>query len=254
LSFYLKVKFLQIYIIFKTQTKLCMKPAVLFKDFLALFYPRTCNACGKTLVSDEECICTFCQYHLPKTQLHLEQENKLTQVFWGRVSIVTGTALYYYQKGGKVQHLIHQFKYRGKTDVGEHLGEVLGRSLRDTPLYSPLHMVVPIPLHPAKKHKRGFNQSEVFGRGIARAMDIPLVTDALLRVTATTTQTRKARFRRWENVESVFHVARPQALENKNILLVDDVVTTGSTLEASAQKLLAVPGTRIWIATIAMTV
>ncbi|MFO7978245.1 MAG: phosphoribosyltransferase family protein [Bacteroidales bacterium] len=228
------------------------KPLELIQALLALFYPRLCNACGKSLLSGEECICTFCQFHLPQTHLHEHQGNKFNQIFWGRVSIETATALYYYQKGSKVQHLIHQLKYRGKKEIGHYLGTTLGHALKQAAAFREVDLIIPVPLHAARQRQRGFNQSEVFGQGIAHAMNIPLVTDALIRAAATATQTRKTRFRRWQNVETVFQVTRPDLLKNKNLLLVDDVVTTGATLEASATKLLEVPGVKVWIATIAM--
>lgn len=230
-----------------------MKPIGYLHDFFSLFFPRTCHACGETLVSGETCICTFCQFHLPFTRFSREKENKLTEIFWGRAPIETGAPLFYFQKGGKVQHLIHRFKYKGFLEIGHFLGVLHGNDLRESPYYQGLNMVVPVPLHPAKVRKRGFNQSEIFGRGIAESLNIRLVTNGLLRIIPTSTQTRKTRFRRWENVESVFHIPDPKVFENKNILLVDDVVTTGSTLEACAQKLMEVDGTKVWLATIAIT-
>lgn len=228
-----------------------MKAAALLNGFFALFYPRLCSACGETLISGEQCICTFCLHHLPLTNLHKSEENKISQMFWGRVSIETGTALFYYQKGCKVQHLIHQFKYKGKTDIGIFLGNVLGKQLNESGLYRGIDMIIPVPLHPRRQHKRGFNQSEIFAEGLCQVMKVPLVTNVLLRITATSTQTRKSKFLRWENVESVFHVAIPKLLENKNVLLVDDVITTGATMEACVQMLNTVPGVKVWVASIA---
>jgi ComF family protein len=230
-----------------------MKPIGYLHDFFSLFFPRTCHACGETLISGETYICTFCQFHLPFTRFSKEKENKLTEIFWGRAPIETGAPLFYFQKGGKVQHLIHRFKYKGFREIGHFLGVLHGNDLRESPCYQGLNMVVPVPLHPAKVRKRGFNQSEIFGRGLAESLNIPLVTNGLLRIIPTSTQTRKTRFRRWENVESVFHIPDPKMFENKNILLVDDVVTTGSTLEACAHKLMEIDGTKVWLATIAIT-
>ena len=223
------------------------------KDFFSLIYPRTCNACGKSLITGEECICTFCRFHLPKTRMHLEKDNKFSQIFWGRIPIETGTALFYFQKGSKVQELIHRFKYKGRKEIGHFLGRMLGDELRTSSFYEEIDLIIPVPLHPEKIRKRGFNQSEVIAGGIAESMGIPHSSKALIRSVATQTQTRKTRFRRWENVESVFETPYPKLLENKNLLLVDDVVTTGSTLEACAQKLLAVEGTRVWLVTLAIT-
>lgn len=223
-------------------------------DFLSLFYPRLCNGCKRALIQDEECLCSFCRFGLPFTRFHNDRENAMTRVFWGRVDIETATALFYFQKGGTVQHLIHNFKYKGKTEIGIYLGRMLGRQLKEHPLWEPIDEIVPVPLHENKQHKRGFNQSEVFGRGIRESFGKPLHPNNLVRVTKTETQTRKSRFKRWENVETVFRVNNPEAFRGKNILLTDDVITTGSTLEACAQQLKAIKGVRVWVATIAMSV
>lgn len=221
------------------------------RDFFALFYPDLCQACGRSLVKTETCLCTYCRFHLPKTQLHKEPENKLCQIFWGRVPIKMVTALYYFQKGSKVQHLIHEFKYKGKKEIGEFLGMELGIQLKESPYFEGLDMVIPVPLHPAKERKRGFNQSEVFAHGISKAMRIPIDTRNLLRSKPSETQTRKSRFRRWQNVETIFSLSNPVALQGKKVLLVDDVITTGSTLEACAQVLHQAKDIEVYVATLA---
>lgn len=223
-------------------------------DFFALFYPRLCYACQKALVQQEECICSFCNFHLPRTHMYKERENSLSRVFWGRADIETATALFYFQKGGRVQKLIHQFKYRGKKDVGMYLGRMLGSELNGSELWQPVDMIMPVPMHARKQHERGFNQSEVIARGIAETFHRPLELSNLVKTEKTETQTRKTRFRRWENVETVFSIVKPERLRSKNILLVDDVITTGSTLEACTQKIKEIPGTRVWLVSLAMTV
>ncbi len=202
---------------------------------------------------NEQCICTVCRIKLPYTFFSREKENKLTQFFWGRIPVEAGAALLYFQKGSKVQHLIHQFKYKGHQEIGHLLGLMLGAEIKESHHFKGLELIVPVPLHPAKMKSRGFNQSEVFGRGLAEALGVDMDASNLLRVVHTGTQTRKTRFKRWENVKTVFEVTRPGEIENKNILLVDDVVTTGSTLEACAQKLLQVGGRKLWLATMAIS-
>jgi ComF family protein len=224
----------------------------LLLDFFSLFYPRICHACQKALIREEECICSFCRFELPLTNLYKERVNPLSKIFWGRIDIETATALFYFQKGGKIQILIHQFKYKGKTGVGIYMGQMLGFQLKGHPIWEPVDVIVPVPLHKSKMKKRGFNQSEIFGRGLSMAFEKPMVTDNLVRITRTDTQTRKSRFRRWENVETVFHINHPGFFAGKNVLLIDDVVTTGSTLEACAAQLKNIKGVRVWIATIAM--
>lgn len=239
--------------IFKQLNLKSMKASMLLQHFFSLFFPRTCHACGKALISEEECICTFCHFHLPFTRLSREKENKFTEVFWGRVPVETAAPMFYFQKGGKVQHLIHRFKYKGYREIGHYLGMQHGHELKASPYYQEINVVVPVPLHPAKLRKRGFNQSEVFARGLAESLGVPMDSKTLQRIIPTSTQTRKTRFRRWENVESVFHISNPEAFKNNNILLVDDVMTTGSTLESCARKILSIEGTRVWMTTIAIT-
>ncbi len=224
------------------------------KSFSLLLYPDTCCACGATLVSGEEHLCSHCLTGLPRTGFHLYKENQLTKVFWGRVSLETGTALYYYQKGSRVQKLIQNFKYRGNQALGHYLGFLLGQELRSSAFYAGLDCIIPVPLHPAKERSRGYNQSNVIAGGISGVLDIPYSTNLLIRRQATSTQTRKSRFSRWENVSSVFQTPDREFLCHKNILLVDDVVTTGSTLEACAQKLVEISGVRVWAAAVAFTV
>lgn len=221
-------------------------------DFFSLFYPRLCNACNKALIKEEQCICSFCKYQLPKTRFHLERENQLTRVFWGRVNIETATSLLYYHKGSMVQNLIHRFKYKGKKDIGVYLGNMLGSYLKDSPLWQPADVIVPVPLHEKKFHQRGFNQSEVFATGLSEIFKKPMLKNNLIRISHTQTQTRKTRFKRWENVSTVFDLRNPDDLRGKNVLIVDDVVTTGSTLESCCEKILSIQGTRVWVATIAM--
>jgi competence protein ComFC len=167
---------------------------------------------------------------------------------------VSGTALFYYQKGGKVQRMIHRLKYKGQQKLGWHLGRRLGQYMIESPVYKKLDCIVPVPLHPEKKRKRGFNQSEVLGDGLSTMLGIPLYNNVLNRTSATATQTRKRRFLRWENVESAFNLDASAKVENKNILLVDDVITSGATMEACANKLLSIRGVNIYLAAIGVTV
>ncbi len=221
------------------------------KDFFSLFFPPLCLSCSKVLVRGESYICSGCQLRLPRTGFHMLRENPLSQVFWGRIPVEAATALFYYQKGGMVQQLVAQIKYRGQYALGVYLGRLMGRELLRSPHFTDIGMVVPVPLHPDRLKKRGFNQSEAFGLGISQILDIPLKSDALHRVQRTQTQTRKGRFHRWKNVSGVF---RPSpGFKGQNVLLVDDVLTTGSTLEACAQAILQGKGSRVWIATIGFT-
>ena len=223
-------------------------------DFLSLIYPQVCASCGKTLYKNEKIICTFCNYHLPKTNFHLEKNNPVSEIFWGRVNIESAAACFYFSKGSKIQHLIHQFKYKGKKEIGIYLGKQYGLDLMDSPLFSSVDLVIPVPLHRIKQKKRGYNQSEQFAMGISQSMKIKMDTKLLYRKTASQTQTKKSRFKRWENVSEIFDVKQSESFQVKHILLVDDVITTGSTIEACANALYKIPNVRISVATIAFAV
>jgi ComF family protein len=224
-----------------------------FDDFLSLFYPKVCYACGNSLYRNEEVICTFCRLNLPKTNFHQQNENPLSQVFWGRVNLENVSAFYYFSKGSKVQHLLHQLKYNGRHEIGVYLGKLYGSELKQAENYKDIEAVIPVPLHPKKLRKRGYNQSEKIAEGLAQAMGVQLENKAIIRTHASETQTRKARFSRWENVKEIFSVTEPEKIAGKHVLLVDDVITTGATIEACAMHLLEVEGTRVSVASLACT-
>lgn len=224
---------------------------MLLDDFLSLFYPTLCAGCQTALVRGEEVLCLECLADLPKTGFEKVRDNPVAQLFWGRAEISLATSFCSFDKGGVMQHLMHQLKYKGSSEVGEKLGQLLGIVLNKSAPYREIELLVPVPLHPKRQHKRGYNQSEVIGKGISQSMEIPLITGNLVRNRYSNTQTSKGRFERWENVKELFGVKHPELFEGKHLLLIDDVVTTGSTLEACAQVLLKIPGTRVSIATIA---
>jgi len=231
-----------------------MKTPVIITDFISLLYPRLCMACGNSLFRHEQVLCTQCLFELPKTNFHRLPGNPLDKVFWGRVPVDRTATLYYFIKGGKVQHLVHQLKYKGQKEVGIYMGKLLGNDLKANPGFHSISKIIPVPLHPNKLRKRGYNQSEQFAIGLAESTGIELDVKSFVRTIATETQTRKSRFARFENVKEIFKVTTPSELENKHILLVDDVITTGSTLESCANILLQVPGVRISVAAIAYAV
>ncbi len=220
-------------------------------DFLNLFFPNNCSACGNALAGQEQVLCLACEFKLPATGFHLHKENPVSEVFWGRIKLETATSYLFFNKGGKVQQLVHLLKYKGRKDIGLFLGKHFGLQLNDSPLYSTIDFIVPVPLHPKKEHKRGFNQSEFIARGISVATGNPVSSNNLIRVVHTDSQTKKSRYSRWENVKDVFHLQRPEEFIGKNILLIDDVLTTGATLEACANRLMKVKGIRVSAATIA---
>jgi len=181
----------------------------------------------------------------------MHKENSISQIFWGRVDIFTATSYLFFNKGGHVQKLIHQLKYKGNTETGRYLGELMGSDLKKSIVFSGIDLIIPVPLHLKKMHNRGFNQSEIISVGISKSMQVPVDTNSFYRLEHTETQTKKDRYTRWENVEGKFGVINSEKLEGKHILLVDDVLTTGATLESCAHSLLTVPHTRVSLATLA---
>ena len=224
---------------------------LLFEDLVNFFFPNLCAACEEHLVRGEDGLCMQCLLTMPVTGFEKDPENPVMKQFWGKVPISSAMAYCHFSKGGKIQHLIHQLKYEDRPDIGVKLGHLCGHQLSKAQLFSNAHMVVPIPLHPKKLRVRGYNQAASFGQGVAEVLGIPHYAHALRRRRNTATQTRKNRFERAGNVLNVFEPADAKQLEGKRIILVDDVITTGSTLVAAAEALLEIPGVQVSIVTIA---
>jgi len=219
-------------------------------DFINLFFPRICEACDDTLLRNEHFICTKCRYELPRTNYHNDTENEVVQMFWGRVLINHATAYLHFQKGGNVQKLLHKLKYKGQKEIGYELGKMIGLDLLNSP-FTDTEVIIPVPLHKSKLRIRGYNQSELIADGIAAVTGKPVNVETLYKNKANPTQTRRHRYDRWLNAEGLFALKDPQSIANKHILLVDDVVTTGATLEACAAVLLQAENVKISIVTIA---
>jgi ComF family protein len=223
----------------------------MLKDLINLLYPLQCLACRKVLHQNESLICLECLFHLPKTNFQNDLSNAVSQLFWGRAKVEMATAFLFFSKAGKVQHLIHQLKYSKKPEIGVYLGKLFGKDLVKSPNFQQIDVIVPVPLHPKRAKVRGYNQSEKIAVGLSQTMKIPVDTSSFVRRTNTETQTRKNRFSRWENVKEVFAVHDENALKNKHILLVDDVITTGATIEGCIRKLTAIEGTRVSVVSLA---
>lgn len=220
-------------------------------DFISLLFPELCAACRESLMANEHLICTSCRYNLPFTNFHLQPDNIVARQFWGKIPLEAAYAMCYFVKGGSIQNLMHQFKYKGMQQIGNLLGSIAGAQLVNNPIFADVDLIIPVPLHKKRMRQRGYNQSACFAEGIAPLLNAAVEIDNLIRTTATETQTHKSRFARFENMQEVFAVKYPERLMDKHILLVDDIVTTGSTLEACGVQLLKVPGLRLSIATIA---
>lgn len=220
-----------------------------------LTFPGLCAACDQSLPSGSStCFCVKCRFRMPASDMYLRSENEFTQRLWGRLPLVGGAAYLLFTRSSLVQRMLHQLKYHDKPEVGHRLGLEFGMKLADSPIFRGVQGIVPVPLHPKKERKRGYNQSLVFAQGISDILGIPVLPDALRRSYHTESQTRKGRLDRHSNVKEVFELGNPKEIQGKHLLLVDDVLTTGATLEACGAVLLSAPDTRLSSATIAIAV
>ncbi|MCO6498723.1 MAG: ComF family protein [Chitinophagaceae bacterium] len=224
-----------------------------FHNILHLFYPRICPGCGGDSIGKDEQLCLKCLNALPVTRYHLSRDNKIEQMFYGRIHIEAAMSFLYFSKHSLVQNLMHEFKYNGRKDLGLFLGQLMGRAIEDSKVFNQCDVLVPLPLHPDKQKRRGYNQAEILCRGIHMITGQPVVANSVIRNIKTESQTRKDRIDRWKNVEHTFSVSDEVSLKGKHILLIDDVITTGATLEACAAAILNTgPATKVSIATLAV--
>ena len=223
-----------------------------FADLLDLIYPNLCFICGETLLKSESHICLSCLNNIPRTNYHLLNDNPVEKRFWGKAPIFRGTSFFFFQKGSPFQKLLHELKYKGNKEIGEILGRYAAAELLNSPDFCSIDIIIPIPLHPKRFAQRGYNQSEWIGKGLSAVLDKPQDTNTLKRVKQTTTQTKKSVFERFENTEGIFELSGAKELEGKHLLLIDDVLTTGSTLNAAINTLLNIPNVKISIFTLAI--
>lgn len=223
-----------------------------FADLLDLIYPNLCFICGETLLKSESHICLSCLNNIPRTNYHLLTDNPVEKRFWGKAPIFRGTSFFFFQKGSPFQKLLHELKYKGNKEIGEILGRYAAAELLNSPDFCSIDIIIPIPLHPKRFAQRGYNQSEWISKGLSAVLDKPQDTNTLKRVKQTTTQTKKSVFERFENTEGIFELSGAKELEGKHLLLIDDVLTTGSTLNAAINTLLNIPNVKISIFTLAV--
>ena len=218
---------------------------------LNLLFPKHCNGCQKKLLGSENILCSQCRHDLPLACHHRTGSEAMKNIFYGRFAVENATALIYFQKKGITQEILHNLKYRGRKEISGFFGKWLGQELRELPSYNKVDLVIPVPLHKGKLKKRGYNQVEGFGKEMAAALGVPYRDDLLLKISKTSSQVFKKRFSRFAG-EEIFTLSDPKIIANKHILLVDDIVTTGATLENCANVLLEKTNTTISIATMAI--
>lgn len=220
---------------------------------LNIFFPKLCRGCHNELRVNELEICTVCRHELPLACFHASGNDEMAQLFYGRVPVENATALLYFKKNGLTQKFIHALKYKKAKKIGQIFGVWLGEELKNTEAYRDIDMVIPVPLHKKKLRERGFNQVAGFGQEIAKALDVPYVDDVLVKVSPTKSQVFKERISRIFSQEEVFSMQNAHKIKGKHLLLVDDIITSGATLESCSLKLLKAENVRISLATMAIT-
>lgn len=223
----------------------------MLNDFLALIYPRNCVACSNSLYKHEDQLCNYCYLNLPKTNFHKSHQNPVVSLFYGRINLEFASAFYLFQKKGSIQKVLHAVKYKNNRELAVLVGKWYAEDLKEHESFKQVEAIIPVPLHAKKLKQRGYNQSEEFAKGLAEGLQIKVNTTGLQRKEFTQTQTRKNKYERWENVEDVFEIHQPEELKNKHVVLVDDVITTGATIEACCQTLQQIEGIKISVLCIA---
>jgi ComF family protein len=218
-----------------------------------LFFPKVCVACGESMTGKLEHLCLACRHKLPRMPQFDQTENLASKVFWSRVPFQRVSAYLLFQKKGSVQAILHQLKYKGKKEIGLTMGGLMAQELMQTNFFEGIDYLVPVPIHPMKQKKRGYNQSLFLAKGVEAVAGIELRPEVIKKELNTASQTRKGRFKRWENVSASFALQETKPFENKHLLLIDDVLTTGSTAEACAQELLKIEGLKVSFLSLAIS-
>ncbi len=219
-----------------------------------LLYPHFCSGCGVDFISKKEFLCAKCNSLLPLTQFSHIPFNPIEKMLIGRLPVHAAGSMYYFTKLSLLQHLLVQLKYNNNKEAGNFLGMQLGNLLKSSNRFDAIDCIIPLPLHPKKMYQRGYNQADLIADGMACVWPKLVLKEAVSRIIHTNSQTHESRISRWENMEGVFQVTNATAIEGKHVLLIDDVITTGASLEACGTAILAVPGTRLSIATVAYTI
>lgn len=208
-----------------------------FSDVIRLIYPKTCAACGNELLGNEQAICFECRNDLPVTNFLNDDENPVAKKFWGRVTVQHAASIFYFRKESRIQQIFHELKYLDNQLVGIELGKLAAVELARAPWIQEIDFIIPVPLSDKKLYQRGYNQSEKIAEGLSEILKIPYLPDALVRHKHTQSQASLALKERIENVKDAFSLKCPEKLKGCHVLLLDDVMTTGSTLESCIQTL-----------------
>jgi len=224
----------------------------MFKTLINLFFPKVCAGCHSFLLSNEKVICTLCRHNIPLTNHHLNPENEAFKKFYGRIPVEYTSALVYFHKKGIVQEIIHNLKYKGHEEIGTVLGEWYAEDLKNSAILQTVDAIIPVPLHKRKLRERGYNQVTSFGKALSKNLDLDYNDSLLFRKIYSKTQSKKNLLNRSEGIDSIFDVTFTEKDHNKHFLLIDDVITTGSTLEACSHALLKIPGAKISVVCMAM--
>jgi competence protein ComFC len=222
----------------------------MLKDCILLFFPEQCACCQRHLIKHERLICTFCRHDLSFGNYTNQSPNTVENCFYGKVPLVAATALFLFRENGRIQNLIHALKYENKQSIGLFAAHLLGSEILHSNRFPVIDLIIPVPLHPKKERKRGYNQNTSFGQKLAEILSSEFCSNLLVKKRNSPTQTQQSRIQRWKNVQGNFFLKNPKKLANKQILLIDDVITTGATLEACCNELLKAD-VRICIAAIA---
>lgn len=224
----------------------------MLKSILNILFPAICNGCDRVLSSQEKILCTTCRHEIPLASYHKTNADTLKNIFYGRIDVKEATALLTFQKKGITQKILHNLKYKKQEEISAFLGDWLGAELAETPSFNSIDLIIPVPLHKNKLRSRGYNQVAGFGKALATKLNVAYVDDVLLKISKTDSQVFKGRGKRIQD-QQIFTVVNSEAIKDKHILLVDDIVTTGATLENCAQQLCNHTNATISIATMAIS-
>lgn len=232
--------------------RLCRRGGKWVHSLYELFVPRTCAVCGSLLGEGEECICLKCNMDMPRTNFHLQKDNRVERLFWARIPLGRASSFFFYRKGSEYCNILFRLKYNGCREIGCVMGRYMAAELLPTGFFEGMDVIMPVPLHPEKKRARGYNQSELLAQGVSAVTGLPVDVTSLTRQKNVESQTRKSAYERWTNVEGIFRLEHPERFTGKHVLLIDDVLTTGATTTACADAFACVADVCISILTLAV--